>query len=351
MKSSVLEFQRPAGLEAARPAEQRGLDRDEVRLLVSTDQGHRHGRFRDLPDFLPPGTLLVVNRSATLAASLPAERFEAGASGRFLLNLATPYGGDLWLAEPRRSAAEPGPVGLEAGERFRAAGLDARLVSFHPQLPRLAFVELSGDLERARERFGRPIRYGYVEAPFPSLEDYQTVFAREPGSAEMPSAGRPFTRRVLEALEERGIGVAQITLHTGVSSLEVETEAVEDHPLPPEPFEVSRSTAQAVEAARREGRPVVAVGTTVIRALESAWDGCRVRPARGFTRIFLHPPEPLHVVDGLISGFHDPRASHLAMLYALASPELIRDAYREAVSARYLWHEFGDSHLILPKAA
>ena len=348
MRAALLDFRRPPELQAVRPPEQRGLARDEVRLLVSTPQGHHHGTFRDLPSFLPEGGLLVVNRSATVPASLPARRSSHPAEEPFVLHLATDYGQGLWLSEPRRSSAEPGPVGLEVGETFTAGGLEVRVVSFHPGLPRLAFVRISGDLEKARRRCGTPIRYGYLEAPFPALGDYQTIFAKEPGSAEMPSAGRPFSRRILESLQDRGIRTAEITLHTGFSSLEIETEAVEDHPLPAEPFEVPLATVAAIEETRRNGGSVIAVGTTVVRALESAWEGDHLRPAKGFTRIFLSPSEPLRVVDGLLSGFHDPRASHLAMLYALASPELIREAYREAVKGGYLWHEFGDSHLILP---
>ena len=167
----------------------------------------------------------------------------------------------------------------------------------------------------------------------------------------MPSAARPFTARTLEDLRARGVRIASIVLHTGVSSLEVETEEVEDQVLYPEPFVVPAETADAVNTARVEGRQVIAVGTTVVRALESAWDGEEVHPAAGFTRRFVHPGRPVRTVNGLITGLHDPKASHLAMLYAVAEPERIRAAYSEAVREGYLWHEFGDSHLILPRAA
>jgi S-adenosylmethionine:tRNA ribosyltransferase-isomerase len=347
MNRLELAFERPPDRQAARPPEARGLARDEVRLLVSTPEGHRHARFRDLPRFLAPGTVLVVNRSATLPAGLPAE----GRLGPFRLNLSTRYGGGVWLAEPRWSASEPGPLPLEAGERIEVAGLPARLAAPYPGVPRLWFVRMEGDVEAALARSGEPIRYGYVEPPFPPLEAYQTVFAEVPGSAEMPSAARPFTARIIGELRARGAHLVGIVLHTGVSSLEVEAEEVEDHPLYPEPFAVPQETAEAVNAARREGHPVVAVGTTVVRALESAWDGERVRPAAGFTRRFVHPGRPARTVDGLITGLHDPLASHLAMLFAVADPETIRAAYAEAVREGYLWHEFGDSHLILPRAA
>jgi S-adenosylmethionine:tRNA ribosyltransferase-isomerase len=163
----------------------------------------------------------------------------------------------------------------------------------------------------------------------------------------MPSAARPFTWRVVESLRVKGVRIAGLALHTGVSSLEVESEEVEDQPLFAEPFHVPLGTARAVNQARQAGKRVIAVGTTVVRALESAWNGEKVAPARGFTRHYVHPGRGVHTVDGLISGFHDPLASHLAMLYAIAGEEVIRSAYVEAVAHRYLWHEFGDSHLIL----
>jgi S-adenosylmethionine:tRNA ribosyltransferase-isomerase len=232
------------------------------------------------------------------------------------------------------------------GETIAVAGSPATILAPYPGLPRLRFVQLGEEVRRQLHRYGEPIRYGYVHQPFP-LSIYQTIFARIPGSAEMPSAGRPFTRRVLHSLRRRGVQVASILLHTGVSSLEVETERLEQHPMYAEPFVVPPTTAEAVNSARSLGRRVIAVGTTVVRALESAWDGCEVRPARGFTRIFIHPERGTFTVDGLISGFHDPLASHLAMLYAVAGQELVRDAYMQAVDNRYLWHEFGDSHLIM----
>jgi S-adenosylmethionine:tRNA ribosyltransferase-isomerase len=221
-------------------------------------------------------------------------------------------------------------------------------VAPHPGLPRLWFFHVDGDLRQAMARSGEPIRYGYLEPPYPPLEAYQTLFARVPGSAEMPSAARPFTPRVVDALRARGIGLAEITLHTGVSSHEVEASEVEEQALYAEPFAVPERTAEAVTAARREGRPVIAVGTTVVRALESAWDGERVRAAAGFTRLLIHPGRPVRSVDGLLSGLHDPMASHLAMLYAIAPRERVREAYAEAVREGYLWHEFGDSHLLVP---
>ena len=348
MKRSELDFDRPRALQAGGPPERRGLERDEVRLLVTTERGHEHARFRDLPRFLAPGTLLVVNTSATLPASLPARHDHLGP---LVANVSTHYGGGLYLVEPRWSAAEPGPLALEVGDHLEIAGLPGRLVAPHPGLPRLWFVRVESDLREAMERVGTPIRYGYLEAPYPPLAAYQTLFARVPGSAEMASAARPFTVRVVDALRARGVDLASVTLHAGVSSHELEADEVEKQVLYAEPFEVPERTAAAVTAARREGRPVVAAGTTVVRALESSWDGERVRAAAGFTRLLIHPGRPIRSVDGLITGLHDPLASHLAMLYAIAPKDMVRAGYAEAVHEGYLWHEFGDSHLLLPRAA
>ena len=345
MNSNVLLFDRPSDLQATAPPEDRALNRDGVRLLVTTPTANIHARFTDLHKFLSPGDLLVVNESATLPASLPAE----GSIGSFMLNLSTDYGNGLWLAEPRWSAFEPGPLPLEAGEYLGIPGLTARLVSKYPGLERLWFVKMHGDVAAALENFGSPIRYGYVDQGFP-IDYYQTIFARVPGSAEMPSAARPFTQRVVDKLRVKGVEIAPILLHTGVSSLEVTSKELEDQVMYPEPFEVSYSTAKAVNDAKNEGRKIIAVGTTVVRALESAWNGDQVHPTAGFTKLYIHPGGGINVVDGLLTGFHDPMVSHLAMLYALADEKTIRSAYTEAVEARYMWHEFGDSNLILPNA-
>lgn len=342
MNAADLIFERPPHLQAARPPERRGRGRDDVRLMVTTPQGHTHACFPDLPRFLRPGDVLVVNRSGTLPASLPAASY----LGAFTLNLSTHYGGNLWLAEPRWSPEKPGPLPLAEGDCLNVAGVAARMVAPYPGLEFLWFVQAYGSLEEAMACWGSPIRYGYVADPLP-LSAYQTVFATQPGSAEMPSAARPFTRSLVRTLRAGGVRFAGVVLHAGVSSLELEGGVVESQPFFPEPFDVPRSTARLVNAAHRAGNRVIAVGTTVVRALETAWDGSEVRPASGFTRLIVHPGRAIHTVDGLLTGLHDPRTSHLAMLYALAGETLIRSAYTEAIQHGYLWHEFGDSHLIL----
>ena len=343
MKRSELIFERPRDLQATAPAEARGVPRDHCRLLISSERGHAHTRFLDLADHLRPDDLLVVNDSATLPASLPAS---SAATGAFVVSAAVYFGAGVWLIEPRWSTAQPGPLPLTAGTTIRIGDLDARLISRYPGLDRLWFARVDGDLRAEMERVGSPIRYGYVSESYP-LSTYQTVFAAVPGSAEMPSAAYPFTPRAVDRLRDHGVQIAALTLHTGVSSLEVESEIVEDHPLYPEPYHVPLTTAQTVNAAIREGRRVIAVGTTVVRALETAWNGHEVAPGRGFTRLYVHPQRGVNVVDGLITGLHDPVTSHLAMLYTIGGQDLIRSAYAEAVREGYLWHEFGDSHLIL----
>ncbi|HUZ79420.1 MAG TPA: S-adenosylmethionine:tRNA ribosyltransferase-isomerase [Thermoplasmata archaeon] len=345
MNVSEITFDRPKDLEATRPPEERGLARDDVRLLLSRGGAEEHYRFRDLPSLLASGDLLVINESATVPAALPA----VAEFGEFVVHLSTRYGPQLWLAEPRWSASRPGPLPLRPGARLRVAGVETRVVAPFPGIPRLLFLTFDEALEPTMHEQGRPIRYGYLDRDYP-LERYQTVFARSPGSAEMPSAGRPFSFSLLAALREHGIEHAPIVLHTGVSSLEVDGPTLASAPLYPEPFEVPPATATAFARCRQRGGRVVAVGTTVVRALESAWNGERIVAAAGFTRLFVHPGRPPRAFDGLLTGFHDSRSSHLALLCAVAGTAEMHRAYRVAIDSGYLWHEFGDSHLILPYA-
>ena len=190
------------------------------------------------------------------------------------------------------------------------------------------------------DRYGEPIRYGYVARRFP-LDDYQTMFARKPGSSEMPSAARPFTPRVVDALRRKRVELRAITLHCGVASFE--------SPERPgaERFAVSQATAAAVNQARREGRRVIAVGTTVLRALESAVDEGDVVAASGWTDLFIDERHRVTTANGLLTGFHDSAATHLSLLSAFLDRELLHAAYDAAAAETYRYHEFGDVHLIL----
>lgn len=306
--------------------------RDQVRLLVARPGATLvHARFLDLADHLDPGDLLVVNDSATLPAALPA--------GDVDLHLSTPDPGDpeRWVVELRRAGrrarAEAGTLTLPAGAAatLLAPYLGSRLWVARLDLPESPHAYLA--------RHGAPIRYAHQPRPRP-LADYQTIFATEPGSAEMPSAGRPFTRRALTRLRERGIGVQRITLHTGVSSLERG-----ERPYP-ERYRVPAHTAARVNAARAAGHRVVAVGTTVVRALETtADDRGVVHPGAGWTSLVVE--RAVRAVDGLLTGWHDPEASHQLLLEAVADAELVERSYAAALARGYHRHEFGDLHLLL----
>jgi S-adenosylmethionine:tRNA ribosyltransferase-isomerase len=199
---------------------------------------------------------------------------------------------------------------------------------------------VDGDLAGELERAGRPIAYGYLDRRYP-LAAYQTVFGTRPGSAEMASAGRPFTAALVTSLVSRGITFAPVTLHTGFSSQEA------GEAPGPERFEVPEASARLINAARAGGGRVVAVGTTATRAIESAVDQGVVVPASGWTDRVITPAAPPEMVDGLITGWHDPHASHLLLVEAVAGRALTQAAYDEAVAHGYLWHEFGDSALLL----
>jgi len=336
----------PTGKGADRPPEERGIARDKVRLLVSSPTEDRAYTFTDLADLLHPGDLVIVNESGTLPASLPA-RSELG---QFRVNLSTPYGGDLWVGEPRWGFGRPGPLPLDAGASIEVGGVPCTLIAGFPGIPRLVFLRADGDLHGAMNRVGTPIRYGYAAGEYP-LEDYQTVFARVPGSAEMPSAARPFSRSLVERLRQNGVAIAPIVLHAGVSSLEMGDFPPGGIPVFPEPFEVPTETVSAILRTRSAGGRVIAAGTTVVRALESATDACGLRPVRGFTRLYLRPERPVRSIDGLITGFHEAQSTHLALLSAFVGMERLRRAYGAAAQDGFLWHEFGDSHLILAGGA
>ena len=326
------------------PAEMRGLRRDHVRLLVADRAGRTisHSRFDHIGDFLRPDDLLVVNTSRTLPAAVPAVR-EDGSTVQLRPCVRRPGSWDVLSVEPRPPFSN---VQLSPGERLRIGdSMTAVVTGRRPDIPLLWRLEVDGDGLGEIVATGDPIRYSYVPRPIP-LDFYQTVYADRPGSAEMPSAGRPFSRELLLHLAAGGIETAAIVLHTGLSSYQDDDFDLE-HRLFEEWFEIDEAAAAAVNAARR----VVAVGTTVVRALETAAAGAggdaRVRPMRGWTELRITPGTALHAVDGLITGLHEPQASHFDLLQAFLDDELLGRAYGEAVERRYLWHEFGDSMLIV----
>jgi S-adenosylmethionine:tRNA ribosyltransferase-isomerase len=341
--ATLVDFTLPTDLEAHEPPEARGLTRDGVRLLVSERASGRvsHHAFTDLPALLRPGDVLVVNTSATIPAAVPV------AGSPLMVHFSTERSDGRWLVELRRhagKATEP-YVGGAPGRRFPLPGGASLTLDSEYTRGRLwsATVDTAGfaSVPAFLRRYGQPIRYGYVSRPWP-LAYYQTVFGVHPGSAEMPSAGRPFTHALVTRLVTAGVLVVPVLLHTGVASPEA-------HERPyPERFFVSPTTVRVVTQAKADGGRVIAVGTTAVRALESAWDGHVVRPAGGWTELVVTPERGVRVVDGLLTGFHEPRASHLDMLAAIAGVPLLQRTYAEALDHGYLWHEFGDVNLLVP---
>ncbi|MEV7887232.1 S-adenosylmethionine:tRNA ribosyltransferase-isomerase [Streptomyces sp. NPDC002817] len=345
----------PAELSARIPVEQRGpgLDRDAVRLLVSRGTEVSHRAFAELPRLLRAGDLLVVNTSPTLAAAVGGRVGHA----RVVVHFSTRGDDGRWAVELR----DPDERGTTRARAGGPAGTEVRLpggVRLRLEEPlsaasgRLWWARMSGTGGGARivgllREYGRPIRYSYTERDQP-LSVYQTVFALPSpdgtGSAEMPSAARPFTARLVAELVSRGVQFAPVTLHTGVASAEA-------HEAPyPERFAVPEASARLINAVRAGDGRVIAVGTTAVRAVESAAgaDGA-VRAREGWTDLVVTPERGVRVVDGLLTGLHEPEASHLLMLEAVAGRAAIDRAYSEALRGLYLWHEFGDVHLLLPE--
>jgi S-adenosylmethionine:tRNA ribosyltransferase-isomerase len=342
-----LSFELPPELEAPAPPENRGITRDAVRMLVAkqSDLSLVHSHFSELPRFLDEGDLVVINTSGTLAAELDGT---APDGKPVQVHLSTQLPAGLWTVEIRRDGVAHllartgdvielvggGHVALLAPYSPGPGGSGVRLWVTHLEVPERLHSYLA--------RYGRPIRYGYVRGSYP-LSAYQNVYVTEPGSAEMPSAGRPFTPEVLTRLVAKGVGVAPLLLHTGVASLEA------NEPPYAEYFRVTLPTAHRINDARRSGGRVIAIGTTVVRALESVVDDHGyVHPSEGWTEAVVSPERPVRSIDGFLTGWHEPEASHLAMLEAIAGRPLLEASYAAALSEGYLWHEFGDVHLILP---
>jgi S-adenosylmethionine:tRNA ribosyltransferase-isomerase len=331
---------------ATEPPEVRGTGRDDVRLLVSLgDRPPIHTRFADVGQFLVPGDLLVVNTSATRPSALDGRR---PGGQQIAVHLSTPLPGGLWLAElrtPDERATVPFQGDVTGEIVSLPGGASLEPLTRYPSSQRFWISALrlptGPDIDAYLARHGRPVRYGYVPRDWP-LSTYQTVFANELGGAEMPSAARPFTPELVTQLVSGGVAVAPLVLHSGVSSPEAH------EPPAPERYRVPAATAHLVNATHDHGGRVIAVGTTAVRALETVAepDGT-VHPGLGWTELVVTPERGVRAVDGLLTGWHEPEASHLQMLAAVAGRHVLTQAYQEALAAGYRWHEFGDSHLIL----
>jgi S-adenosylmethionine:tRNA ribosyltransferase-isomerase len=352
-------FELSPALEAHEPPEARGKTRDDVRLLVSRTSTAEvsHHAFAELTDLLLPGDLLVVNNSGTLPAAVQLDE-------HLTVHFSTAMPEGDWLVELRSgqgSTTVPFPGG-SPGQRLSLPGgalltLTARFTT------RLWRARLSTAVIPYLLGYGAPIRYSYVPVQW-SISAYQTVFAIQPGSAEMPSAARPFTPEIVTRLVSRAVAIAPITLHTGVSSLEGNEDPY------PESFDVPATTARLVNLTRQHGGRVIAVGTTVVRALETAalsgthaaatstaalcsteiqrCAGGAIQASAGWTSHVVTPRSGVAAVDGLLTGLHEPKSTHLWMLGAFAGADLLGQCYRAAAEHGYRWHEFGDLHLLLP---
>jgi S-adenosylmethionine:tRNA ribosyltransferase-isomerase len=334
----ALAFDLPREREARRPPEARGVARDGVALLVS-DAGtatHTSAHFTGLAKYLRAGDLLVVNDSRTIAAAVDGRRSNGA---QVTLHFSTRISESMWIVEPRDAGF------IEVGERIvlPQGGSVELLAPLHRAHPRLWYARVLLPLPAYAylARNARPVTYGYLEGRY-GIDTYQTIFAREPGSVEMPSAARPFTLRVLDSLYRHNVNIASVTLHCGVSSPETHEPPLDER------FAVPEWSARAINATRARGGRVIAVGTTVVRAIESATDkNGVVHAAGGWTAHVVDAQHPPRAIDGLLTGFHEPRASHLLMLEAFASHAVLATAYETALSRGFLWHEFGDVHLIL----
>jgi len=350
---SDYEYDLPPGRIASHPTDRR----DESRLLVvgpaapGPEDGFRHLRFRDLPELVAPGDVLVLNESRVLPARLLGRKPTGAPSEILLLRPAAhapptpdPY---LWEALVR-----PGGK-LKPGRRVVVADdLEVAIVDSTPDGGRIVRLETSLSLEEALERHGHVPLPPYLEREDEPLdrERYQTVYAREPGSVAAPTAGLHFTPELLSRLEDRGVLLAQVLLHVGIGTFRpVEVEDPRAHRLHREVYHVSAETSERVNRARDAGGRVWAVGTTVVRTLETVADADgRLRPGSGETELFIHPPYRFRAVDALITNFHLPRSSLLMLVAAFAGYERTMTAYREAIREGYRFYSYGDAMVVPP---
>jgi S-adenosylmethionine:tRNA ribosyltransferase-isomerase len=340
-------FHLPAELNADRPPERRGLARDRIRLMVLNRNTGKvtHTRFDRIADFLDPGDLLVFNSSRTIPATL----IGAARGSKIEVRLAERLPDGTWLglllppSENQQLVAKGSILGFGEELSCEILGPDRRI----PRLWQLRFSKNGADFLDSLYRVGEPVRYRYLSSPW-RLGYYQNVYALQPGAAEIPSAGRAFTWRLLLQLRRSAIETTSITLHTGLSSY-LDDEVDRQHLASEEEYWVSNEAAARITRARKAGRRIIAVGTTVVRALESvaAHFGGDVRSCHRYTRLRVTAESRLQIVNGLLTGLHEPEASHLDLLAAFVPPTTIYAAYNEAIRQRYLWHEFGDLNLIL----
>ena len=340
MKRSAFFYDLPKELIAQEPIE----PRDHSRLLVldRADQSLSDRRFFDLPDYLNPGDCLILNDSRVLPARLYGKRRQTGAAVELLL--LTAKGNDTWeaLAGPGRRA-KPGDT-LVFGDGL----LEAEVLDVVNEGNRLVKFRYDGHFYELLERIGQMPLPPYITKHLDDQERYQTVYAREQGSAAAPTAGLHFTPELLDRIREKGVGVGFVTLHVGLGTFRpVKADEIEDHHMHAEHYELSPETAALINRTRENGKRVIAVGTTSCRTLESVGvvNG-KVEPAEGWTDIFIYPGYRFQVIDGLLTNFHLPESTLLMLVSAFAGYDYTREAYRHAVEERYRFFSFGDAMLI-----
>jgi S-adenosylmethionine:tRNA ribosyltransferase-isomerase len=345
---SAFTFELPQQLIATAPPERRGLNRDQVRLLVIDRKTHSiaHSQFNEIGRWLLPGDLLVLNSSRTIPASLQGHNFSSGQ--KLEIRLAEHLQDDSWLAlllcknSQGECHWESGML-LHFGPELSATVLDQSVTI--PRIWRIRFSRTGSELIDSLYKIGEPVRYEYVSAPW-NLSEYQTIYAMQPGSAEMPSAGRAFTWKILLDLKQRGINTTFLTLHTGLSSY-LDDELDQKDAVKEEEYFISDHTAEEIEKTRHHGGRIIAVGTTVVKAIESAVDRSQnLHAGHGYTKLHITGNTKLQIVNGLLTGLHEPQASHLDLLSAFLPTSVIESSYKEAIRNKYLWHEFGDLNLI-----
>lgn len=341
MRVEDFDYHLPPELIAQRPVE----PRDASRLLVLHRNSGRleHRRFYELPLYLKPGDVLVLNDTRVIPARLWGKKAKTG--GQVEVFLLKPLGGDCWeaLVRPGRRV----PPGTEL--IFGGGKLRAKVLKRTPQGGRLVEFEYEGKWEEVIERLGEVPLPPYIKEKLPDPERYQTVYASKPGSVAAPTAGLHFTPRLLKELEEKGIKIVYILLHVGLGTFRpVREEVVEKHKMHAEYFRVDEGAARTINEARRQGGRVIAVGTTVVRTLETvATPEGDIKPGEGLTELFIYPGYRFKAVEGLITNFHLPRSTLLMLVCAFAGREKILEAYQVAIKERYRFYSFGDAMLIL----
>ncbi|MBC9785662.1 tRNA preQ1(34) S-adenosylmethionine ribosyltransferase-isomerase QueA [Heliobacterium chlorum] len=344
MDVSLFDYELPPEAIGQTPMEPR--DASRLMVLNRNSGAITHSRFWQIGDYLQPGDVLVVNRTRVIPARLYG--IKRGSNVQVEMVLLTPKGDDCWetLVRPGRRL-KPGTIvdfgdGALAAEILETTEFGGRIIRFHYQ----------GDFDQILDDVGQMPLPPYIEEPLPreSAERYQTVYNQERGSAAAPTAGLHFTPRLLEELREKGIIITSILLHVGLGTFRpVQVDKVEEHRMHSEFYQVDPESAHIIQQARREGRRVIAVGTTAARTLETvaAMNNGEIVASSGWTDIFIYPGYEFKALSGLITNFHLPKSTLLMLVSAFASREKVMNAYHEALREGYRFFSFGDAMLIL----